>query len=400
MQTSARRLLPLMTALLAIALFLSACNLSSTPSPGTPGTRAISTPGSTSAVSAQSQVTQGTPATTPATAAPAASSGPVGNQALTTPQPPAQAPGWDTIVQVAQTLRPSVVHIQINGVQPGFLNQPVPVQGVGTGIIVDTEGNILTNNHVVENANKITVGTANGKTYDAKIVGADPATDLAVIRVDATDLTPARLGDSSKLVVGQLVVAMGHALDLPGGPTVTHGVVGALDRTIQEDPQTTISGLIQTDAAINPGNSGGPLANAAAEVIGINTAGIQNSQGIGFAININDAKAVMTDLIAHGKVQRGFLGIVPADITAADAQGSGLPVDHGVGVLSVSRGGPAASAGLADGDIIIDIAGQPVDNTADLARVLAAHKPGETVDVTYYRGSSKKTATVTLGSGP
>jgi serine protease Do len=266
--------------------------------------------------------------------------------------------------------------------------------------MVDAQGHILTNNHVVEGARRITVALSDGRDFPAQIVGRDPATDLAVIRINAGGLAPAPLGDSATLEVGDDVVAIGHALDLEGGPTVSKGVVSALGRTLQLDPQSTIAGLIQTDAAINPGNSGGPLVNLRGQVIGINTAGIVGGQGIGFAININDAKAIMAQLIQRGAVQRAFLGITPFNLTRAIARNLELPVDRGVAIFNVVGGSPAARAGLLRNDIIVQLGDEAVTNTADLLRFLAAHQAGETVAVAYYRGKEKRTAQVTLGAGP
>ena len=305
-----------------------------------------------------------------------------------------------TTVEIAKLIRPSVVHVQTEAVEPGFFFQPVPVTGVGTGIIVDTQGHILTNNHVIENANKITVSLSDGRGFEAQVTGRDPVTDLAVISINADGLAPARLGDASKLQVGEDVIAIGHALDLPGGPTVSKGVVSALNRSIGVDPQTVVDGLVQIDAPIHPGNSGGPLVNGRGEVVGVNTAIIPGSQGIGFAINIDDAKAVMAQLLEKGLVERAFLGIVHVNITPVLAKASKLPVDHGVGVQSVARGSPADKGGLREGDILVQIGDQPLQSTADLIRFLTAHKTGETAEVTHYRGGAKQTTLVTLGPRP
>jgi len=339
---------------LALTLFLAACTQSSTPTP-------VPSP----------------------TAAPTAAPNPL----LST-------------VEIARLLRPSVVHIQTEVVQLDFFMQPVPMSGVGTGIILDTQGHILTNNHVVEGANKIIVSLSDSRSFDARVVGLDPLMDLAVILIDADDLTPARLGDSSRLQVGEDVVAIGHALDLPGGPTVSKGVVSALDRSIQADPQSTMDGLIQIDAAINPGNSGGPLVNERGEVVGINTAIIPESRGIGFAINIDDAKLVIVQLMEKGFVERAYMGIVQLNITPGMAKNFNLPVDYGVGINSVISGTPAERVGLREGDILVEIGDQPLKNTADLIRFLTAHKPGETVNIIYFRDGIRRTGQITLGARP
>ena len=203
-----------------------------------------------------------------------------------------------TTVGGGKILTPSVVQIVTEAVGMGMFNEPIPGGGVGTGVVLDGLGHILTNNHVVAGAERIVVTLSNGDSFPA-----------AVIRIRASGLQPAELGSSSDLQVGEDVIAIGHALGLEGGPTVSKGVVSALGRSIGLDPVTTIVGLVQTDAAINPGNSGGALVNTRAQVVGINTAIIPGSQGIGFAINIDDAKVVVAQLLATGTVERGFLGI-------------------------------------------------------------------------------------------
>jgi Trypsin-like serine proteases, typically periplasmic, contain C-terminal PDZ domain len=284
----------------------------------------------------------------------------------------------------------------------------VPQQGVGTGIILDADGHIVTNNHVITDANgnpvdKITVTLSDNNQYEATIVGRDAPTDLAVLKVTADNLTPATLGVSADLKVGQDVIAMGNALDLPGGPTVTTGVVSALNRLIQEGDYT-IPDAIQTDAAINPGNSGGPLVDRFGEVIGITTAVIRGdtsgngaAQGIGLAISIDSAKPIIQDLINAGQVQRGLIGASLVQITDSLQVQFGLPVSQGVGLDSVQPGGPADAAGLASGDIIVGMAGKTINTTGDLFAALSENRSGETVSVDYYHGATKKTTQVTLG---
>ena len=303
-------------------------------------------------------------------------------------------------VGVVKTLTPSVVQILTEALTMGAFNQPVPGMGVGTGVILDEQGHILTNNHVIAGAQRITVTLSNGDSFPAQVVGGDAITDIAVIRIEAAGLQPAKLGHSSDLQVGQTVIAIGHALGLPGGPTVSKGVVSALGRSIDLDPQTTIVDLIQTDAAINPGNSGGPLVNARAEVVGMNTAIIQGSQGIGFAINIDDAKVVVAQLMARGYVERGFLGITPTNLNPGFANQLGVPVAEGIVVVQVVPGSPAAKAGLEEEDVIVKMGGEPIRNTGELSRFLIAHPPGETVTVVFFRGSEEKTTQVTFAEQP
>ena len=303
-------------------------------------------------------------------------------------------------VDVVKILTPSIVQIVTEILSMGLFNQPTPSRGVGTGVVLDGDGRILTNNHVIAGAQSTTVTLNNGESYPASLVGRDPNTDLAVIRIVADGLTPAALGSSSALEVGQDVIAIGHALGLRGGPTVSKGVVSALGRSIDSDQGNTIVDLIQTDASINPGNSGGALANHRAEVVGINTAIIQGTQGIGFAINIDDAKVVVTQLIEQGFVQRGYLGIGPTNVNPGLADQFGLPVTEGIMVARVLPGTPAASAGLRKEDVIVQLGEQPIDNTGELSKFLIAHLPGETVTLIYYRGQTKISTQITLGERP
>ena len=303
-------------------------------------------------------------------------------------------------VEVVKILTPSVVQIVTEFLAMDMFNQPVPGTGVGTGIILDQQGHILTNNHVIDGAQSITVTLSNGKSLPAQVVGGDATTDTAVIRIEAPGLQPAVLGRSADLQVGQEVIAIGHALGLPGGPTVSKGVVSALGRSIQIDAQTTMVDLIQTDAAINPGNSGGPLATTRAEVIGMNTAGFLGSQGISFAVNIDDARFVVAQLMERGYVDRGFLGISPANLPQALGNQLGVPVIEGLLVVQVVPDSPAAKAGLQQEDVIVELGGEPIRNTGELSKFLIAHPPGDTVTVVYFRGNEKRSAQVTLGARP
>ena len=305
-----------------------------------------------------------------------------------------------TTVEVVKILTPSVVQIVPEVLTIGMFNEPTPGTGVGTGVILDTEGHILTNNHVIADAESITVTLGDGRSIPAEIVGRDPNTDLAVIRVEADGLIPVRLGVSSELEVGEDVIAIGHALGLPGGPSVSMGVVSALGRSIDSDHQSTIVDLIQTDASINPGNSGGALVNSRAQVIGINTAIIQGTQGIGFAINIDDAKVVTAQLIEKGYVERGFLGISPFNLPPGLAEQFGFAVTEGVIVGRVIAGTAAEDARLQVEDVIVKLGDLPIRNTGELSKFLIAHLPGETVDIVYYRGDTKISGSITLGDRP
>ena len=303
-------------------------------------------------------------------------------------------------IEVVKILKPSVVQITTETLSMGLFNQPIPSRGVGTGVILDEAGRILTNNHVIAGAQRITVTFSNGDSFRAQIVGGDPSTDTAVIRIAAPRLQPATLGRSADLEVGEDVIAIGHALGLPGGPTVSKGVVSALGRSIDTDAQTTLVDLIQTDAAINPGNSGGPLANDRAEVVGINTAIIQEGRGIGFAINIDDAKVVAEQFIDRGFVERGFLGITPFNLNPSLANQLGVPVTEGILVVRVISGTAAAQAGLREEDVIVQLGDMRIANTGHLSKFLLAHPPGAKVALVYHRGGTKISTTITLGRRP
>lgn len=308
-----------------------------------------------------------------------------------------------SVPDIVRLLRPSVVRVQTEGARFDILGRAVPTQGVGTGVILDEEGHIITNNHVVrldsQLATRIVVGLSDDRTFTAEVVGTDPPADLAVLKIDATDLTPAKLGDVSQLEVGEQVVAIGYALDLPGGPTVTEGVVSAKGRVIEETPYS-IADAIQTDASINPGNSGGPLVNAYGEVVGINTAIVGQAQNIGFSISIDLAKPLVQEIIDKGFVSRGYLGVSVVDVTASLAASFDLPVDTGVGVASVEQGSPADRGGLRVDDIIVRIGDRAIASSGDLLQALTEFRAGDTVAVEFYRGSELREGEVTLADRP
>lgn len=304
--------------------------------------------------------------------------------------------------RLVERLRPSVVHILSEAASLDDFGQLVPSSGVGTGFIIDKEGHIVTNNHVVsidggEAAEEITVTLDDGREFSATIVGRDPPTDVAILKIEADELTPLELGESSELLVGEDVVAMGNALNLPGGPTVTKGVVSALGRLIQES-DVTIPDAIQTDAAINPGNSGGPLVDSRGRVVGITTAVIRgNAEGIGLAISIDSARPIIEELIRDGRVKRGKLGVTIVAITSSLATQFGLAVDSGVGLRAVDSGGPADGAGLVQGDIIVELGGVEIQTTGDLFRALTQHRAGDVVEIRYFHDGTKESGQVTLG---
>jgi Do/DeqQ family serine protease len=267
----------------------------------------------------------------------------------------------------------------------------------GSGVIVDPKGYILTNNHVIENARDITVRLSDSRKFSATLVGRDPKTDLAVLKVDAPAPLPVvELADSDLLRVGQWAIAIGNPFGLDR--TVTVGIISATARN--RVGVTTYENFIQTDASINPGNSGGPLLNLDGKVIGINTAIVASGQGIGFSIPINEAKMVMAQLIARGRVVRGWLGVVIQDITDELAATFGVKEREGVLVADVMKGGPADSGGLRPGDVVVSFGGSRIREVPDLQRRVAGIAPGQTVKVTVVRDSKPVTLTVLVGEMP
>jgi serine protease Do len=321
-----------------------------------------------------------------------------------TEEPTTDSGGTLSTEEIVRQLRPSVVQVLTEGANQDIFGQLQPSQGIGTGVIIDDEGHIITNNHVVRLggetiASQITVTLSDGSTEDAEVVGTDPQTDLAVLKIDATALSPADLGSSDDLAVGEDVVAMGYALGLEGEPTVSRGVVSAKNRTI-EDQGISINDVIQTDASINPGNSGGPLVDNQGRVVGINTAIISNAQSIGFSISIDLAKPIVQELIDSGQVTRGYVGVSLTDITPSLAQNRDLPVDEGVGIVEVVPGSPADEAGLQQNDIIVGIEDREITNMGDLLEALRTYQAGDTVTFRLYRDGEQQELEVTLGQQP
>ena len=308
--------------------------------------------------------------------------------------------GQLSTVDIVQQLTPSVVHVFTESAASGSFNQLVPSTGVGTGIILRSDGYVLTNNHVIEGADSITITLHNGESYPGRRAGGDTNPDVAIVKIEASDLQPARTGTAANIKVGEEVIAIGHALALAGGPTVSRGVISALGRSIDAGLQETFVDLIQTDASINLGNSGGPLVNRRGEVIGVNTAAIQGGQGIGFAINIDDAMAVSLQLIEKGYVERGFLGISPVNLTPAIATQIGVPVYQGIVVARVVENSGAHAAGLQGEDVIVSMGGEAIRNTGDLSKFLLENLPGEQVSVRIYRGTTELETEATLGERP
>ncbi len=324
---------------------------------------------------------------------------------------------------VGRLAGPSVLNVTTTVLTEDFFNQPVPSQAVGSGFVYDRHGHVVTNFHVVQNANSVSVSLRNGQSYRARVVGEDPSTDLAVLLVDSGALPPPlRLGSSRRVQVGQFVVALGNPFGL--SHTLTFGVISALGRIIQSPDGGFIGEAIQTDAPINPGNSGGPLLTLSGEVIGMNSQIVSesgSSSGVGFAIPVDLLKRVVPQLIATGSAEHPWLGIEGIDIQPAltrllhDA-GVDLPQAGGVLVLAVSPGGPAESAGIrggsqilqtatmrlpVGGDVITGIEGVPMTRMEELSAYIEANASvGQTVRVDVYRNGSAMTIPVTLGARP
>jgi len=303
----------------------------------------------------------------------------------------------NAIISAVEKVSKSVVNVStVRLVNTGFF-LTVPVKGVGSGFIIDRSGYIITNNHVVEGTSRVEVTLPNGKMVPGRVLGTDSSTDIAVIKVDTEELAPAELGDADKLKVGQVVLAIGNPFGLAGGPTVTSGVVSALNRTIQSE-KGILEELIQTDAAVNPGNSGGPLVDTQGRVVAITTAIIPFAHGIGFAIPINTAKQVAQDLITYGKVVRPWLGIMGMDITKEMASYYGLPVESGVLVSRVVARSPAEYSGMVQGDIVVEVDGDPIKNMKELRKKILEKRPGGRLRITILRESRKYTLEATLES--
>jgi len=307
---------------------------------------------------------------------------------------------------------PSVVNVTSRAMTFDFFYGLVPQEGQGSGFVIDKEGHILTNYHVIADARQVEVTMHNRKKYKATVVGTDPSHDLAVIQIKAPELVPSVLGDSRNLQVGQKVYAIGNPFGLAG--TMTRGIVSSI-RPVREPNGAMIDEAIQTDAAINPGNSGGPLMNGHGEVIGINTMILSNSNqsaGIGFAIPINTAKAVLNDLMTLGRVRRPALGVRTVPIYPELAEEIGLPVDYGLLIIGVAPGSSADQAGLRagteraylgntpimlGGDLLVAIDGEKIQDQDDLTQMMNNHRAGDTVKVTIYRNKKKMDVEVSLG---
>lgn len=326
--------------------------------------------------------------------------------------------GQDPVVTLVEEVRPSVVNVSTDALQDnGFGLEPGG--GTGTGFIIRSDGIIVSNYHVVEGAQKITVITPdpNSKRYDARVIGGDPTADIAVLKVDAKGLPAVDLGSSDDLRLGQPVVAIGYALALEGGPSVTTGIVSALDRVVGgvqdpncEDcpiengvPTRTYRSVIQTDAAINPWNSGGPLLNLDGEVVGINSAGVgaATADNIGFSIALDSARSTIQHAIDNPSQPQAYLGVLTQTVTPALANQFSLPVTEGAYIIETAQGGPADKAGVEAGDVMVAFDGAGVSNNDDFAAAIDRTEPGDQVEIELIRGEGEDVRVeVTLGTKP
>jgi serine protease Do len=328
------------------------------------------------------------------------------NVAQAPPRASSEVPADEPVARVASQVEQSVVQVNVEAVQTTPLG-PEGQEGVGSGVIYRRDGYIVTNDHVVREADEVNIAFADGSTQRAEVIGGDPLTDLAVVRVQRDDLPAASFNEDEDLLTGQLAVAVGS----PSGfeSTVTAGVISGLGRELSPqftggpDQIPSLVDLIQTDAAISPGSSGGALANRDGEVIGINVAYLPpetGAEGIGFAIPSDTAISVADQLIESGEVSSPYLGIGLVDLSPEDAERFGVPVDSGVIVESVEPGSAAGDAGLRRGDIITALDGTPIEDSGDLLAALRDYRPGETVELAIVRGNDELTLTATLDERP
>ncbi len=347
------------------------------------------------------------------TAVPAATAGNASTAGTTTR--PFAIDESSAVIDVASKAGPAVVQITVEGISRDFTGQQIPETGVGSGIIYDDAGWILTNRHVVQDASgntvsRLTVALKDGRQFSGRVYGIDTLTDLAIVKIEADKLTAVPVGNSDELKVGQLVVAIGSPLGTYSN-SVTSGIVSAKGRAIDVDSGEHLTNLIQTDAAINPGNSGGPLLDAAGNVIGINTAIAREASGIGFAIPVNIARPIMQQAVAGQKLERPYIGIRYTQIDPQVAKERNLSVQQGALVVgpspqsgstgeAVVPGGPADKAGIKEGDVIVAIDGQPIDSEHPLDAVLSQFGPGATVRIDLLRGGQKQALSLTLGTRP
>ena len=321
----------------------------------------------------------------------------------------------DTLISAIEKVTKNVVNIASVRMVTDELLRIFPIEGVGSGILIDNQGHILTNYHVVDHARRLKVTIYDGKTFNAKVIGTDKLTDLAVLKIEFDSNSPnninintninrldtipsAELGDSDSLRVGQIAIAVGNPFGLTGGPTVTTGIISSLNRNIEFEDG--ILELVQTDAAINPGNSGGPLVNTNGEIIAINTAKIPYAHGIGFAVPVNTAKTILQELIQYGKVNRPWLGVSTIKITSRIASYYRLPTNEGALVVKVEEYSPAADAGIRQGDIIEEIDEKRIEEITELSSRIKKKKVNEKTLLSVNRYGRRFDISVTLENQP
>ena len=341
-----------------------------------------------------------TPSPSPASA-PAPPPAPI-NPSWTPPSSENQTPLLPSIADVVALVKPSVVVITTEVVTLDFFNRPFTQQGAGSGWILDANGIVVTNNHVIEGASAITVTMDDGRTFsvDTNSVFTDRLNDLAILKIDARNLPALRIGDSSKLRIGEWVVAIGNALGQ--GIRATEGIVSRQNVSIPVGPGQTLDNLVETSAAINPGNSGGPLVNMAGEVIGITSVKLIDVQieGVGYAISTETAIPIIEQLVTNGYVVRPWLGVVLYTVDEFAVTRYDLAVDEGVLITQIGPGSPADKAGLAPGDVITSFAGQKITTAEDMIRAIRAAEIGKTVEITFWRGNTENTTKATLAERP
>jgi len=341
-----------------------------------------------------------TPSPSPASA-PAPPPAPI-NPTWTPPPSENQAPTLPSIADVVALVKPSVVVITTEVVTFDFFNRPLTQEGAGSGWILDANGIVVTNNHVVEGASSITVTMDDGRTFsvDTKSLFTDPLNDLAILKIDAQNLPALRIGDSSKLRIGDWVVAIGNALGQ--GIRATEGIVSRQNVSIPIGPGQTLDNLVETSAAINPGNSGGPLVNMAGEVIGITSVKLVDVQieGVGYAISTETAIPIIEELVTNGYVVRPWLGVVLYTVDEFAVTRYELAVNEGVLITQVGPGSPADKAGLAPGDVITSFASQKITTSEDMIRAINAAEIGKSVEIIFWRGNTENATKATLAERP
>jgi serine protease Do len=305
----------------------------------------------------------------------------------------------DKTIHAVEKVSPSVVNIVTKKIMGYDRFNTYEFQGAGSGVIMNPEGYILTNNHVVEQTRTVHVYLCNGERYEGKVIGTDPSTDIAVIKINGDNFYSGEFGDSDTLRPGQMAIAIGNSLGLSGGPSVTIGVISAIRRNIPSE-RGVLENMIQTDAAINPGNSGGPLIDSNGAIIGINNAIIPFAHGIGFAIPINIAKDVANELITYGHVTRPWLGILGVDITPTITAQYQLSSEEGALIVQINEGSPADKAGLEPGDIIIEIEGKPIKSMEDVRHIIWKRKAGEHITMRILRKHREFLGSLTLTHTP